>query len=125
MPTAPAKQCTTCSKQATAGTRHCAAHQDSNNDLDMRRTSDAERRKNDPLRALYSMARWRHTRASVLHRDPLCRACGNHASAIVDHVIPAHRWVAQHQGDIESFYNEGNLQGLCCRDHDLKTRRGE
>ena len=49
--------------------------------------------------------------------------CGNHASSIADHVIPDHRWVAQHNGDIESFYNEDNLQGLCKRDHDLKTRR--
>jgi hypothetical protein len=38
---------------------------------------------------------------------------------------PAHRWVAEHNGDIESFYDESNLQGLCKPCHDLKTRRGE
>jgi 5-methylcytosine-specific restriction endonuclease McrA len=33
--------------------------------------------------------------------------------------------VAEHHGDLEAFYREDNLQGLCKPCHDLKTRRGE
>ena len=107
------------------GSRWCTDHQVANNELDNRRTSDVERRKNDPLRSLYSEARWRHTRATILYRDPLCVCHGNHASVIVDHVVPAHRWVAEHHCDIESFYDIDNLQGMCKIGHDAKTRRGE
>src|SRR5450759_563635 len=123
MPTAPAKQCSDCPKQAVNGTRWCSDHQTNNQALDNRRIADKWRRLHDALRPLYSKARWFATRLRILFRDLLCRVCGNHASAIVDHVIPAHLWVAQHNGDIESFYDESNLQGLCKRDHDLKTRQ--
>src|ERR1019366_620298 len=122
MPSAPSKQCTSCSKVAMLGSRWCTDHQVANNELDNRRTSDVERRKNDPLRSLYSEARWRHTRATILYRDPLCVCHGNHASVIVDHVVPAHRWVAEHHCDIESFYDIDNLQGMCKIGHDAKTR---
>ena len=125
MPTAPRSQCSDCPKQVVVGTRHCGDHQTFNQAIDNRRTADEWRRETDALRPLYSQARWARTRGNVLRRDPLCLLCGNHASAIVDHVIPAHRWVAEHQGNLESFYDESNLQGLCKRDHDIKTRRGE
>jgi 5-methylcytosine-specific restriction endonuclease McrA len=49
--------------------------------------------------------------------------CGNHASFIADHIIPAHTVVEQR--GLEAFYDESNIQGLCKRCHDQKTARGE
>jgi 5-methylcytosine-specific restriction endonuclease McrA len=117
--------CSDCPKRAINGTRYCEDHQEHNQEIDNSRLRDWNRRENDPFHALYSQARWFATRLRVLWRDPLCKVCGCHASTVVDHIVPARKWVAQHNGDLESFYDESNLQGLCRRDHDLKTRRGE
>jgi 5-methylcytosine-specific restriction endonuclease McrA len=120
---APNKMCRDCYKPALVGNNHCQGHQTNNNDLDRSRTSDKWRREHDPLRPLYSQARWRGVRARVLFNFPLCYDCGNKASTVADHVIPAHKWVADHGNDIESFYREDNLVGRCTRCHDLKTRK--
>jgi 5-methylcytosine-specific restriction endonuclease McrA len=48
----------------------------------------------------------------VLHRDPICRACGRAASMDVDHIVPVAR------GGLSSMEN---LQGLCHACHALKT----
>lgn len=124
VPSAPASICSDCPKRATAG-RYCNDHQHHNQRIDNSRTRDSERYESNPYRRLYSQARWRGVRACVLQRDPLCMVCGSSASTIVDHVIRAVDWVAQHGGDMESFYCEQNLQGLCKLDHDIKSRRGE
>lgn len=125
MPSNPRPMCSDCPKQVVEGSRWCTDHQAFNQAMDNRRTADQWRLANDVLRPLYSLARWARLRVRVLLRDPLCLVCGNHASSIVDHVIPAHRYAAEHNGDIEAFYDETNLQGLCKVCHDAKTRRGE
>ena len=119
-PSSPGKLCHDCFKQALAGEAHCADHFKSKGQLS--KEKDTERRENDPLRDLYSQARWRHTRARILQRDPLCMVCGNHASTICDHIVDAHLFVALHHGDLESFYDESNHQGMCKACHDVKTK---
>ena len=80
---------------------------------------------------LHEAARLRHTkrfrrlRLIVLARDPLCRdPYGNHEASgrvalaeQVDHVVPLCE-----RPDLA--YDLENLQGLCVRCHQLKTRRG-
>src|SRR5664279_1592844 len=119
-PTAPRPTCLDCPKPAMLGSRHCARHQVNNQSLNNSRTSDAERLKNDPLRALYSQSRWRHTRAIVLQRDPLCTApgCGNRASTVADHYpLSSHEIVEQF--GLEEFWNPDRCRGACTRCHDL------
>jgi 5-methylcytosine-specific restriction protein A len=123
-PSAPGAICADCPKRATVG-RYCGDHQRFNQASDNRRLSSKLRRLNDPLDPMYRTARWAALRLRVLRRDPLCCGCGHRASAVADHKIKARVWIAGHNGNEESFYDETNLQGLCKRCHDLKTRRGE
>lgn len=62
---------------------------------------------------LYSSLKWKQLRQKHLREEPLCRVCGNKATE-VDHLIP-------HQGDINLFFNEDNLQSLCHNCHSKKT----
>ena len=59
--------------------------------------------------------RWRKARLAFLAANPFCAECGE-AAAVVDHIQP-------HHGDAVLFWNQGNWQPLCKRDHDRKTRR--
>lgn len=67
--------------------------------------------------ALYGV-RWRKLRASFLLRNPLCVHCRDAGKITpaneVDHIIP-------HRGDMEKFYDQSNLQGLCKPCHSRKT----
>lgn len=80
---------------------------------------------NDPYRAEYQTERWARTRQRVFARDPLCVACGYRASTVADHKIAAKVWVSLHNGDVNSFYDEANLQGMCVSDHNAKTAKEE
>lgn len=71
----------------------------------------------------YSRTHWRKLRAAVLARRPLCEdPFGTHSaigrpvpSTVVDHVIPRST-----RPDLE--LSEQNLQALCARCHNRKTR---
>lgn len=69
---------------------------------------------------LYKTARWQKLRKRVLSEHPLCAECerqGRIAPATVtDHIIP-------HKGNLELFWDEGNLQSLCKSCHDRKTAK--
>ncbi len=71
-----------------------------------------------PLQRLYSTARWKRLRRQILRRDPLCVECDKmgvvEPSTQADHVVP-------HAGDLDLFYDESNLQGLCRTCHSSKT----
>src|ERR1019366_9366852 len=124
MPTAPNKMCTSCSKAAMPGSRWCVDHLSNNNEKDNIRIRDANRRENDPLRALYSLSRWnKGIRMVVLRRDPFCTApgCGNRASNIADHYPLSAREVVEQFG-LEEFWNPDRSRGVCKRCHDAHTR---
>ena len=63
-------------------------------------------------------------RPAQLLREPFCRECARLYSpgdprhrtpaTVVDHIVP-------HCGDWDMFTDEGNLQSLCKRHHDIKT----
>ncbi len=55
---------------------------------------------------------WQRLRLIILHRDPICKACGQAASEDVDHIVP------KAQGGTD---DEANLQGLCASCHSRKT----
>jgi len=63
--------------------------------------------------SLYKTEQWRRMRAAHLAAYPLCVVCGA-AGTVADHVVP-------HRGDARLFFNRGNLQTLCARDHQRKT----
>jgi 5-methylcytosine-specific restriction protein A len=77
----------------------------------------------DPIRRLYFSAVWLTTRRIILFRDPICKICGVAFSTVADHKIPARKYVAAHGGDVESFFDESNLQGVCKSCHDAKTAK--
>lgn len=87
------------------------------------REHDRARKAANPLRALYGTARWQRLRWQVLVRDLFtCRRCGGaHADTsqlVADHIRP-------HRGDVDLFWDEGNLQCLCKRCHDGAKQRAE
>ena len=123
-PSAPAAMCLDCPRSATNG-RYCSTHAEKNQATQNRREADAYRRENDPFRYLYKTARWARTRLAVLRRWPLCCWCKHKASTVVDHIVKARDYIATHGGEAERFFDLDNLQGLCKRCHDIKTRRGD
>jgi len=78
------------------------------------RTPEAE-----AYRKLYQTKRWKHLREVALLRDLFtCQRCGCHLkrgrthpqSAVVHHI-------KAHKGDLELFYDSGNLQSVCWTCH--------
>ena len=69
-------------------------------------------------RKWYGTARWKELRRITLVRYPICTRCENVVSAIVDHKIP-------HKGNIDLFFDETNLTGLCKSCHDSWKARQE
>jgi 5-methylcytosine-specific restriction enzyme A len=67
----------------------------------------------NPLKRLYSTARWRRVRKAQLQREPLCRMCNQMgrvvAATIADHIEP-------HRGDVVAFWCNA-LQSLCAPCH--------
>jgi len=93
----------------------------------------------NPHKYLYKKADWyKRLRPQHLEREPVCRSCarrgitndGSLTSAgarqmnprrrflVVDHMIP-------HRGDLNLFYDPGNLQTLCPDCHDRNKQREE
>ena len=62
--------------------------------------------------------RWQKVRLKILRAQPLCIECAKDGMVVeakeVDHKTP-------HRGDMELFYDESNLQGLCKPCHSRKT----
>ena len=79
-------------------------------------------RPNTDIRKLYHTARWRAVRQGLLSSAPLCTLClqGQRVTPAtdIDHVVP-------HRGELERFWDSGNLQPLCHPCHARKTQRGE
>ena len=71
---------------------------------------------------LYNRAAWRRLREHQLRTEPLCRLdkqLGKLVPATVaDHVKP-------HRGDLELFFDAGNLQSLCKTCHDAHKQAQE
>ena len=71
---------------------------------------------------LYNKAAWKKARAAQLRASPLCRMhqqIGQAVEATVaDHITP-------HRGDLNLFYDAGNLQSLCKRCHDAHKQAQE
>jgi len=123
MPPLPNKLCAEgCGTIIEGDQRYCAEHQQENRSTDQRRAHDKFRNANDPFRSLYFTARWVALRLCIKIRDKLCRICGHKAIEAIDHIIPARIYVVERNGgDIETFWHENNLQGLCKGCHDHKT----
>lgn len=68
---------------------------------------------------LYGSPRWRRLREYVLGQQPLCVMCKARgivrSAVVVDHI-------KVHDGDVELFYDVGNLQGLCSSCHSGQKR---
>lgn len=73
-------------------------------------------RENKEYVSFYKTTAWRHTREQVLARDySTCVRCGLEGN-IVDHIVPS-------EDDWEDRLDVDNLETLCQRCHNLKTRR--
>lgn len=73
-------------------------------------------RENKEYVGFYKTTAWRHTREQVLTRDySTCVRCGLSGN-IVDHIVPS-------EDDWEDRLNTDNLETLCQRCHNLKTKR--
>jgi|SRR5581483_6475607 len=122
MPNKPFHECNKPECRKLTRDKYCTKHHDY--DQQQSREFDRQRRTNDPLRQEYNTPRWAATRMNVLLRDIVCQTdkC-NQPATVADHVIPARVYVAQHGGNMEAFYDESNLQGLCKHHHDQKTAR--
>lgn len=117
--------CLNCTQLATPGSKHCETHALTNRAALASRERNAERRASG-LKRLYDRKAWRQqTVPVILARDPLCRLgvlCGGRAvSTDVDHIVRAEVYVAMNHGDPLSFFDMGNLQGICHADHSRKT----
>lgn len=91
--------------------------------LDYRNRVDSDRaynqkrnRENKEYVSFYKSTAWLHTRQQVLTRDySTCVRCGLSGN-IVDHIVPS-------EDDWEDRLNIDNLETLCQRCHNLKTKR--
>lgn len=74
--------------------------------------------RSDPAsRRWYKTKRWQILRRIILEQQPACNRCGHQADT-VDHMTP-------HKGDVEVFFDPGNLQALCKPCHDSWKARKE
>ena len=119
------KICRDCTRIAVSGSPYCESHQTDNRALRNSRDRNRNRRETG-LKRLYDSVAWRkQTVPFILARDPLCQlslVCnGQAASTDVDHAIRAEIYVAQHDGDLQTFFNPENLRGACHACHSRKT----
>ena len=67
----------------------------------------------------YHTMEWRMLRATILEREPLCRACSDagrvELAKVVDHIHPV--------TDGGKFFDELNLQPLCTSCHNSKSAK--
>jgi hypothetical protein len=116
MPNRAQRPCEKCG--ILTASRFCGAH--AGEPRKMAQAYDSARAK-DPVRRLYGTRRWRYTSRATIVRHPLCKGCGREPSVLADHVIPAEQYVAQHGGDLDSFFDEVNLQALGLDCHGKKS----
>lgn len=113
MPRASDKECgrVGCHRIVPSGVRHCDEHRKQKN------RTDHQIYKSKETQAFYKGSTWRHTRADVLHYEPLCRECGKlgieTAATEVDHITPIAAG-----GD---KWDRENMQPLCKPCHSRKT----
>ena len=101
-----------CQSTAEPGKDYCKRHA-SMQPNQKKRQIYSYRGKSSEWHHLYNSRRWRTISHRFLKDYPICFICGAKAT-IADHIIP-------HKGDLELFYNEGNLQPMCWRCHSRKT----
>lgn len=65
---------------------------------------------------LYDHKDWKKLRAIHKRKEPYCKECGTPYNLMVDHIEP-------HNGDIDLFFNENNLQTMCRSCHNRKTSK--
>jgi 5-methylcytosine-specific restriction protein A len=89
------------------------------------RDDQGHSRQAEPLRHLYSTARWKRLRLRVFVRDLFTcqlvgcgRLEGDTSRLVCDHKIP-------HRGDLTLFWAETNLQTLCKPCHDRAKQAAE
>lgn len=84
------------------------------------REHDARRRTAQPWRALYKTTEWQALRLRVFARDGyVCQMCRKVApNPVADHK-------KQHMGDLVLFFDEGNVQTMHKRCHDIDKQRIE
>lgn len=77
---------------------------------------------NRPWIKWYKTANWQRLRLWQLKREPLCRFCKRNGilteANTVDHITP-------HRGNMDLFYDKGNLQSLCAACHSSVKQRLE
>tara|TARA_Y100000004_G_scaffold126789_1_gene142717 strand:- start:15 stop:371 length:357 start_codon:yes stop_codon:yes gene_type:complete len=71
------------------------------------------------MASFYNNKRWKNIRAYFIKRNPLCIECERggliKGAEVIDHIIPI-----KQGGDM---YSEKNLQPMCKKCHDKKSRR--
>jgi 5-methylcytosine-specific restriction protein A len=112
MPKKPLKPCRHPGCPELTEGRYCNKHQ--------RQVTREYNRKHRPYQKLYKTARWQRLRRRLLSEHPLCTLCKLQGritpATVADHIKP-------HKGNLELFWDEGNLQALCKSCHDSKTAK--
>jgi hypothetical protein len=118
VPTSPSSLCRQCDRRAIEGRKYCSNHAKTADDITTASHHWQEQRKNDPVRRLYKVKRWRQgTRMAVLRRDRLCVLCCHAASKVADHhPVSAHELVSLL--GVNAFYDASRCRGLCTACHD-------
>jgi 5-methylcytosine-specific restriction endonuclease McrA len=100
--------------EATYCPAHTATHRA---DAEQRRRPlDRDIKARSPWRWVYKSRRWQLVRRQVLFEQPVCAGEGCiELSVDVDHIVPLQ--------DGGPPFERTNLQGLCVRDHAVKTRQ--
>lgn len=97
---------------ADSGHKYCIEHQ-------ALERKDQERKAFWNLKSqwtdMYLSPKWRALRAEKLRESPQCEECGAKATE-VHHIQP-------HEGNLELFYDSGNLQALCHECHERHTQK--
>ena len=77
---------------------------------------------NRPWLKWYKTPQWQRLRYYQLKREPLCRFCKKNniitEANTVDHIVA-------HRGDMNKFFDRGNLQSLCKTCHSSTKQRLE
>ena len=102
-----------CQSTAEPGKDYCKRHASMQPKVKKEQKIYTFRGKSSEYHSLYNSRHWRKISKHFLECFPVCFVCGAKAT-IADHIIP-------HRGDVELFYNEGNLQPMCWKCHSRKT----
>ena len=94
--------------------RYCARHAHLQAEKDRRAAEWTARRWDQHHEKIDYAYIWRKLRSAQLKREPLCRRCGKEATT-VDHIVP-------HRGDKALAFDASNLQSLCARCSNIKSR---